>query len=130
VNVVAGYAQMCGATPWFPEPDDARAIKEAVSVYVVIRGANYGFHVAKSMDHDNGWHFTVPIAALAPSTIVIGVARETDLSSIFLELDREGLEKTGKRRGVDIEVTVTRDDGCFRTGDHEWLRISTFAERL
>lgn len=113
VNVVAGFIQMCGSNPAFPEAGDKRAQKEHIDLYAIIRGAQYAFHVALAKEDS----FAVP--AGAADTFVIGVIRSGELSCEFYEIPSDVLA-AGKRKGGFIEVT----------GLDSLRRIKTFAERL
>jgi len=113
VNVVAGFVQMCGGNPAFPERGDKRAAREHIDIYAIIRGAQYAFHVALERDG----HFAVPHGA--GDTFVIGVVRTGDLAVSMFEIDAEALSN-GKRKGGFTEVAASKD-----------LRpITTFTERL
>lgn len=113
VNVVAGFIQMCGSNPAFPEPSDKRAQREHIDIYAIIRGAQYAFHVVLEKEG----RFVVPVGA--EETFVIGVIRTDDLECQFYEIPAAALAE-GRRKGGAIEVTGT--DGL--------KRIRTFAERL
>lgn len=117
VNVVAGFIQMCGANPAFPAVTDARAKREKVDIYAIIRGAQYAFHVTLGAESPDGVKFAVPVEAV--DAFVIGVIRTDDLECQFYEISPE-LLANGKRKGGAIEIVGT-------TG---LKRIRTFAERL
>lgn len=112
VNVVAGFIQMCGSNPAFPEPSDKRAQREHIDLYAIIRGAQYAFHVALEKDG----RFAIP--AGAEETFVVGVVRTSDLTCDFVEVDVDAIA-AGRRKGGFIEV------------ENAGLKqIRTFAERL
>lgn len=117
VNVVAGFIQMCGSNPAFPEANDKRAQKEHIDLYAIIRGAQYAFHVSLAAETPEGMRFAVPFGA--EEAFVIGVIRTDDLECQFYEIPAAVLAE-GRRKGGAIEVTGT--DGL--------KRIRTFAERL
>lgn len=112
VNVVAGFIQMCGSNPAFPEPSDKRAQREHIDIYAIIRGAQYAFHVVLAKEG----RFVVPVGA--EETFVVGVIRTSDLTCDFVEVDAESIA-AGKRKGGFIEVENTG-----------LKQIKTFAERL
>lgn len=121
VNVIAGLIESGGGRPAFPLEDDSRALAEKIDLYAVIRGAQYAFHIAAGMRHDDGWHVTVPVEAL--NTLVLCVMIEgTDVT--VLELDREGIEKHGSRKAGHFDIIIPADDGC------PWQRINSFSKRL
>jgi hypothetical protein len=109
VNVVAGFIQMCGSNPAFPEASDKRAQKEHIDLYAIIRGAQYAFHVALEKDG----RYVVPVGA--EDVFVIGALRTDDLECQFYEVDASA----GKRKGGFIEVEAAGQK-----------RIRTFSERL
>lgn len=119
VNVVAGFIQMCGANPAFPEAGDKRAEKEHIDIYAIIRGAQYAFHVALAAPIEGGHRFGVPI--VAADAFIIGVVRTSDLTCDFYEIDAAALEGATRKAGL-IEVTVGAKPGL--------KQIKTFAERL
>lgn len=121
VNVIAGLIESGGGRPAFPLEDDGRARAEKIDLYAVIRGAQYAFHIAAGMRHDDGWHFTVPVEAL--NTLVLGVMVEGTNVTV-LELDREGIEQRGRRKAGHFEVTDAHGE------DSAWTRITSFSHRL
>lgn len=112
VNVVAGFIQMCGSNPAFPEAGDKRAQREHIDIYAIVRGAQYAFHVVLEKDG----HFAIPVGAV--ETFVVGVVRTGDLSCDFVEIDADAIA-AGKRKGGFVEVA---NSGL--------RKITTFAERL
>lgn len=115
VNVVAGFIQMCGSNPAFPEASDKRATREHIDIYAIIRGAQYAFHVALATETPDGMRFTIPVGAA--ETFVVGVIRTDDLECQFYEIP---VLTEGRRKGGAIEVV----------GTEGLTRIRTFAERL
>ena len=126
VNVVAGMIQMSGSNPAFPTKGDARAVNSHIDLYAVIRGAQYAFHVAVATEVDGGFRFAVPVEA-AQDAVVLGVIRREAFAVDLLELDAEGLAEQGKRKGPAIEIAVNSN---YRTENHAWKRIESFATRL
>lgn len=112
VNVVAGFIQMCGSNPAFPDPSDKRARREQIDIYAIIRGAQYAFHIALEKDG----RFFVPVEA--EETFVVGVVRTSDLTCEFVEVTTDAIGE-GKRKGGFIEVL-----------NNGLPKIKTFAERL
>lgn len=112
VNVVAGFIQMCGSNPAFPEPSDKRAQREHIDVYAIIKGVQYAFHVVLEKDG----RFAIPVEA--EETFVVGVVRTSDLTCEFVEVTADVMAQ-GKRKGGLIEVL-----------NNDLPKISTFAERL
>jgi transcriptional regulator with XRE-family HTH domain len=125
VNIVAGLVQADGGHPAFPDEGDRRAEAARIDLYAIIKGAQYGFHVATAERVKEGWEFAVPIAAL--ESIVLGVILTHGFQVTILELDAEGLEENGKRKSGLIEVAVGED---LKTGPKVWRRVTSFAERL
>lgn len=125
VNLVAGLIQMSGANPAFPAAGDARAATNHIDIYAIIRGAQYAIHVAVGSEVDGGFKFSVPIGA--QDCVVIGVVKREGFAVDLLELDSEGLIEHGKRKGGTIDLVVNPN---YRTENHTWRQIKSFAERL
>lgn len=125
VNVVAGFIQMSGANPAFPDPDDQEAKKSDIDLYAIIRGAQYAFHVAVAAEVDGGFRISVPLAAR--DLFIIGLIRREGFAVDLIELDADGLAEHGNRGSGSIDVRV---DPNYRTGSHVWKRIESFAQRL
>ena len=130
VNVLAGFVQMCGGHPAFPEEDGAAARGGAhVDLYAIIKGAHYSFHVALGQEAGpNTYRFVIPYGY--EELIVIGLVQREPLVCDFLELAHDMIEKHGVRRGGAVEVTIANGPKGYVTGRDAWPRIRTFAERL
>jgi hypothetical protein len=115
---------MCGGYPAFPTDDDTRAQDRKIDLYAVIRGAQFSFHVAMGDLTENRVRFTVPVEAVEDA-FVIGVVRTGELACKFYELDREGIEDVGTRKGETWEIDVTLADLA-----EDWAEITTFSKRL
>ncbi|HEY3815448.1 MAG TPA: hypothetical protein VGL66_19685 [Caulobacteraceae bacterium] len=120
VNVLAGFIQMNGGHPAFPDPGDKRAQDAHIDLYAIIRGAQYAFHVALAQETDDGFRFTVP--AQHEDTFQIGVVLLASLEIALIELTPDTIA-AGKRQGASIDVTVSRKDLVAK-------RIKTLRERL
>ena len=125
VNLVAGMISMDGSTPAFPEPGASGADNPCVDLFAIIKGGQYSIHVVVGERVDGGWEFSVPVGAL--SCVTIGVIQKEGFCFDLVELDAEGLESVGERKGGSIEVLLS---DMLKTGDYEWRRITTFRERL
>lgn len=119
VNVVAGFIQMDGGHPAFPQPDDQEAIEKAIHLYAILRGAKYNFHILPSLSDDGEPFFIVPLSAR--ETIVLGVHRVAEFEVEIYELDWEAVETVGTRKSTGYQVPL---------GAHPWRPIKTFAERI
>lgn len=121
VNLIAGLIQMDGGYPAFPDEKDARAQREHVDLYAVIKGANYSFHVTVGTKQDDNWQFVVPIGH--ENLVVLGVVREAFSFRIF-ELTEDLIANSGgNTRGVSITVPVSDAD----VTENE---IKSFSQRL
>lgn len=120
VNLVAGFIQMGGGHPSFPEENDAVATAGQVSLYAIIKGAHYRFHINTVLGEDGDRYFLVPIAA-REAALVLGVVPLPGFAIRIYELDWGTIEKVGKRKSHAFEVRLS--DGNFK-------EIRTFAERL
>lgn len=118
VNVVAGFIQMDGGFPAFPEEHDKAAQTANVDLHAIIKGAKYDFHVC--LGEAQGRKVVFPVPARHSDVIVLGMVREGFSADIF-ELTPEIIDQFGKRGGGSIEVTV---DGS------KLKRVDTFSKRL
>lgn len=112
VNLVAGFIQMDGGHPAFPDAEDSGP----VDIHAIIKGAKYDFHVAV-IDQDGG--FSVPTKR--SGAIVLGVVRKSGFHVDLYEIDEETIEQEGHRRGGSVEVSPDLK---------KLRRITTFANRL
>lgn len=121
VNLVAGFIQMDGGHPAFPEERKGRAASDLVDLHAVIKGANYAFHVSLGeLIGDKEWQFAVP--ASHEGLIVLGVIREGFCVRI-VEMDPDVINESGRHSRGSIEVTLPES----AIGEHE---IKSFANRL
>ena len=104
-NVVAGLIQMAGFHPAFPSKDDARAAEKQISLYSVIKGEQYSFHVAPVEVIEQRKVFRIPIGA--EDLFVVGVVQVTPTVCEFFKIDRKTIEESPKRAGA-YEVPVGR----------------------
>jgi hypothetical protein len=121
VNVLAGIIQMNGGHPAFPDDGDARAKRDHIDLYAIIRGAQYAFHVSLAQREGKDLRFSVPTNY--ENSIIIGVVPVAPTKVDFVELKADLIEKYGSRKGGSIEVTVPASESRLP-------RIETFAERL
>ena len=123
VNVVAGFIQMDGGHPAFPDEGDARAEQDNVDIHAIIRGGNYALHVALGADAaDTAGEGMVifPVPTKHEAVIVLGVLRNEMTIEIF-EISPDLISEHGIRRGGSIEVVVNRTD---------LRRIESFSQRF
>lgn len=121
VNVLAGFIQMAGGNPAFPDANDTRAEKQHIDLYAIIKGAQYAIHVALANVDENGLRFTLP--ANHEDIFVIGVEQIDGPGVKFYEIPRETIVEQGEHRGGAIDLTVSPSDGSIR-------RITDFGKRL
>lgn len=119
VNLVAGFIQLGGGHPSFPEDDDAVAKASRIDLYSIIRGAHYRFHITAIVGESDG-HFIVPADA-RDNTIVLGVVPLEGFQVLIYELDWETIQRVGVRKPGGFEV---------RLADGDFKQIKSFAERL
>lgn len=120
VNVVAGLIHMDGGHPAFPTENDARAQRERIDLYAVIRGASYALRVVLGdQDEDGVATFQVPVVP-DENVIVIGVIRDGMNFSLY-ELTPEVITEYGTRHSGVTEVMV---------GAVELRKIEGFDQRL
>lgn len=130
VNVVAGFIQMTGGHPAFPEENDVRAKGGArIDLYAIIKGAHYALHVALAQEEGEGaYRFAIPYGH--EDCVVIGVIQTQPLVCDFLELTADLVNAHGLRRSGHIEITMTGQSGGYATEGEGWRQITTFGERL
>lgn len=121
VNLIAGFIQMDGGNPAFPDEADKRAARDNVDLYAIIKGANYALHVALGTLEGGGFRFPVPVNH--EHVVVLGVIR-SGLRIDVIELTDDLIEKYGTRRGASIEVSLDRAAAVKAP------RIESFAVRL
>lgn len=120
VNLIAGFIQMDGGYPAFPDEKDKRAQEDSVDLYAIIRGANYSFHVAfGEKSDDKTLRFIVPTRH--ENAFVLGVIRDTSFRIQVYALGNEVIEQYGNNRGGSIEVVV--EASALR-------KVDNFKERL
>lgn len=120
-NVLAGVITMDGGHPAFPVDDDARARRDGVDLYAVIRGVNYSFQaVAGEADGDQ---LVFQLPANRGMVLVIGVVRRAENQFDFYELDADILGQGTKRLRGLMEIKLANGDPALR-------KIKTFSQRL
>lgn len=120
VNLVAGFIQMGGGHPSFPEEDDPVAQESKINLYAIIRGAHYRFHVSAIVG-ERGGYFMVPSES-RNNAIVLGVVPQPGFQVVIYELDWETIDKVGTRKGDGYEVRLA--------DTHGFKEVRTFSERL
>lgn len=115
VNVVAGFIQMDGGHPAFPDEEDVAAQRNNVDIHAIIRGAKYDFHV--SLADDEGV-FRLP--TMHSDVVVLGVIRDGFSIKVY-EITPEVIEQRGQRRGGGLELKVDPT---------ELRKVENFASRL
>jgi transcriptional regulator with XRE-family HTH domain len=130
VNVVAGFIQMTGGHPAFPDDSDNRSKGgPRIDLYAIIKGSHYSFHVALAQGVGAGvYKFAVPYGH--EERVVIGVVQRKPLICDFLELTPSLIETHGVRRSGYIELTVVSGDDRYVTGEDSWPKIDTFGEHF
>lgn len=118
VNLVAGFIQMDGGHPSFPEEGDKRAEDGQIDLYAIIRGAYYSIHIALGTVDGRKAHFSVP--STHENVMVLGVIRDGFSIDVF-ELTPELIADHGTSRGKSIDVVV---DGS------KLRRIESFEKRF
>ncbi len=104
VNLIAGLIQMDGGYPAFPEEKDARAQREHVDLYAVIKGANYAFHVALATPAAGNHEFKIPKDY--ENIVVLGVVRE-NFAFRIIELTEEMILSKGTPKGSVVSIILT-----------------------
>ncbi len=130
VNVVAGFIQMSGGHPAFPDEMDPGARGDArVDLYAIIKGAHYAFHVALAQRTSASvFKFAVPHGY--EERVVVGVVQKEPLVCDFLALNQDMIEAHGVRRSGFVELTLELDGDRYMSAGQEWQRIRTFGERF
>jgi hypothetical protein len=131
VNVVAGFIQMAGGHPAFPEsavtPQEPGCAK--VDLYAIIKGAHYAFHIVLAQETAPGaYRFVLDYGF--ETCVVLGVIPLAPLACDFIELRDDLVERHGARRKGVVEITVERQGDLYHSAGEAWPRITSFAERL
>lgn len=130
VNVVAGFIQMTGGHPAFPEEGDARAMRDPrIDLYAIVKGVHYCLHVSLALEVEPGlFRFAAPFGH--EERVVIGVVQRRPLGCDFLDLSPELIAAHGVRKSGFIEITVKAEDDRYVSGSDAWPRYETFGERF
>lgn len=126
VNVVAGFIQMNGGHPAFPEEGDPR--RERVDIYAIIKGSQHSIKVCLANEVDGGYRFVVPREYA--DLVIIGVIQTQALHCEFLRIDAEVVEEHGVARGAHLEVLATKSGADYTVGKHKLARLRSFSDRL
>lgn len=118
VNIVAGFLQVDGSHPSFPDEDDPEARANKINLYAIIKGAHYRFHIVPQIGDGRDFF---PVPTEARGAIVLGVV-VSGFSARIYELDWETVESVGTKRGAIYEVAL-KDAAKFK-------EITSFASRL
>lgn len=123
VNLVAGFIQMDGGNPAFPDDDDVRAKRDHVDLYAIIRGVNYAFHISHGKPKDgNAWQFPVPTLTSEQPAIVLGVVRE-GFAVRIIEITSDLIEKHSDD-GAPVAMVILGDKLIDK------VKLESFATRL
>lgn len=124
VNVLAGFIQMNGGHPAFP---DAAETDEDLTA--IIRGKRYIIHVAVGRIEDGEVRFVVPREH--SHLTVVGVIQTGSVRCDILRLPSELIDKHGaKKKSTNIEVALRKDGTDYVSGSDRWPKITNLAERL
>lgn len=93
VLALAGFIQMGGGHPAFPEEDDPRLAE--VNLYAIIQGKQRAMYVALGRNTDGEHRFSFPIAKA--KTMLIGVLPVGAFQIEVIRFDGEHLEKAARR---------------------------------
>ncbi|USI72998.1 hypothetical protein [Sphingomonas morindae] len=105
VNLIAGFIQMDGGTPAFPDEGDKQAQQDDVELHAIIKGASYRLHVSLGQRKGKAAHFPVP--ARHENVIVLGVVRD-GFSTQVVEITADMIEEHGTKHGGSIDVALTK----------------------
>lgn len=128
LNVVAGFIQMNGGRPAFPDENDKRALDQNIDIYAIIKGAQMNFHVSTCQDAGDG-NLTFSIPAKHDEIIVVGVVPVEPLHCVFLEITGDIINEHGDLKGGYRQLHVTRDGNRYKTGGVTIPQIHTFGSR-
>lgn len=112
VNLVAGFIQMDGGYPAYPDREDGGPI----DIHAIIKGAKYDFHVSLA---DGDGKFSVP--SKRGGAIILGVVRRSGFHIDLYEIDEDAIDQGGQRHGGSVVVTADLK---------KLKRITSFANRL
>ena len=122
VHLLAGAVQMDGGAVAFPTDGDPRA--DHVSLYAIIRGAQYSMYAALADETKSGaYRFTIPVDYL--DSMVIGVIAKPGLQWDFLLMESALIDAHKASKGGYYEVDVTHGAKGYASGKDVWPRIET-----
>lgn len=114
VNVLAGFIQLAGGHPAFPDATDAK-----VHLYAIIDGSQFSLHaVLGEVDNKNNYRFVIP--ADAERLTVIGIAQYEQTAVDLIEMPFAMIKERGERKGDYYEVHIRETDGSYATGSKKW----------
>lgn len=116
LNIVAGFMQLDGAHPAFPEEGDWEADGRQINLYAIIKGIKHSFHVTPLTGENR---FEIPLNA--EGSFVLGVVPNGRFSVRILELDWQTIQQKGIRRNATYYVPSDASD---------WREIESFTDRL
>ncbi len=116
LNIVAGFMQLDGAHPAFPQEGDREADSQKTNLYAIIRGIKHSFHVALLNSDEQ---FEVPVTA--EGNYVLGVVPSGRFAVRIFELDWETIHQKSARKNASYMVDLVATD---------WREIESFSERL
>lgn len=90
----------------------------------LIKGAEYAFHAIVGIPFGREHWFSVPDGT--SDTLILGVIPLGPAWFRMIELDRDGVDAVGERKGDEVRFAVDSD---LRTGERAWREIVTFAQR-
>lgn len=117
VNVVAGFIQMAGYHPAFPDATDTIANDKRIDLYAVIQGQQHQIHVAPIEVVEKKKVFRIPVES--QGLTIVGVIPDSPVSVEFVNIDWDTVANSPRRAGA-FEVPASR----------KFKRIETFGTSL
>ena len=122
VNAAIGLVQMNGGHCAFPDDKDPRAAY--VDFYSIIRGHQLAFHISLAQQVSEGqYKFILPREF--DQCTVLGLVHAFPLRVHVIRMTFDLIERHKVRRGGYFEVTVSKRDSEYFTGEDVWPRLHT-----
>lgn len=123
VNAAMGLLQMNGGHVAFPGDTDPRAA--FVDFYAILRGQQLAFHISLAQQVSEG-QFKFIIPREFDQCTVIGLVHVFPLRVHCIRMNYDLIDRHKVRKGGYFEITVSKRDSEYFTGQDNWPRLHNF----